>query len=128
MKSEEVISEKVIEALFVANGLLEAPTNGNFILKKKDAPFSRTTSRSLYQTVSAEIIKAWQDSKSLMKIHCENIKDKKRKKICKDEIRKRLIQQVEKIKGQCSKNEHHQTRCLRRCNTIIKILKKELVS
>lgn len=95
------------------------------ILKDKNIG-TRVTSKEGYLTIRSELIKALQDTKKHISDTCLKIKDKKSQTICKNRQYLILIQKIEHLKGGCFSSKHHQTRCLKSCNTLINHLRKKI--
>ena len=127
MKSERADTER-IEKLLRENGLLEAKTKVGNILKKKDAPFVRKASKETYDTVNSEISRLVGELKTSMVMRCSRIKDKTSRKTCQHALKKQVYDRIDSLKGQCFNSKNHQKRCLRRINTMLNYLKKELGS
>ncbi len=98
---------------------LKSPIN---ILKDKNTG-TRITSKEGYITIRSELTRALQDTKEHIKRTCLKIEDKENRKICKNKQYMQLIQRIESLKGGCFRASHHNTRCLKACNTLINHLR-----
>jgi len=95
------------------------------ILKDKNTG-TRITSKEGYLTIRSELNKALQDTKDHINRTCLKIEDKENRKICKNKQLLQLIQKIEHLKGSCFRASHHNTRCLKACNTLINHLRKQI--